>query len=259
MTDQLLSPTRHCKGTAHTSADVCCRETRCTSGRRFQSTVDDTSTLWCSPLRLYRNLPESFQCFRAARTRHKCLSQHTCDDDTSLRVLVLINGILIRAFSIKSIVTKNYPIKREVYTNERSTLNGELLLYRVTFNWQSYIWPAYITHLSVTYKHICRNNYPLADVILKSSIHKTQQFKIVNKNCQQDLIMTIIVHIILLFNWNLANTCRNTVCFLSGVLRTAKYFVHSAPLHLSQSAARWQEQSYKSYNVLLPLLLLLLL
>ena len=74
MRDQQLSPTRHCKGTAHTSAGVCCRETRCMSCRRLQSTVDDTSTSSCCPLRLSQNLPESFQCVRAARTRRKYLS-----------------------------------------------------------------------------------------------------------------------------------------------------------------------------------------
>jgi len=95
MRDHRLSPTRRCKGTAHTSAGVCCRETRCIPGRRFQSTDDDTPTVSCCPLRLYRNLQESFQCFRTARTRHKYLShQQISDVDASLCVVVTASKLL---------------------------------------------------------------------------------------------------------------------------------------------------------------------
>ena len=73
MSDQRSSPTRQCKRTVHTSAGVCCRETRCTTSRRSPSTADDTSTSSCRPLRFSWSLPESFQCFRTARTRRKCL------------------------------------------------------------------------------------------------------------------------------------------------------------------------------------------
>ena len=92
MRDQQLSPTRHCKGTAHTSAGVCCRETRCMSDCRCRSTDDYTPTLWCRPLRLSGNLPESFQCLHTACTRHKYLSylsQHISDVGTTQPVFII--------------------------------------------------------------------------------------------------------------------------------------------------------------------------
>ena len=77
MTGHRSWATRRCKATVDTSAGVCCRETRCTSGCRFPSTADDTPTSSCCPLRSQtrRTRPESFQCFRAARTCRTCLSQ----------------------------------------------------------------------------------------------------------------------------------------------------------------------------------------
>lgn len=76
MTGHRSWATRRCKATVDTSAGVCCRETRCTSGCRFPSTADDTPTSSCCPLRSQtrRTRPESFQCFRTASTRRRSLS-----------------------------------------------------------------------------------------------------------------------------------------------------------------------------------------